>query len=261
VLLAGLMLLVGSAIAIAANLSTGNNNVTIFGTTGNDTITAGNGNDHIWGLGGTDSISVGYGNDVIDAGGACNPPQMNTIINVTPPNYQDNYCQHGPNTAYCSAGKGTSISLNGGGGNGGNSVVYTNCGPNTVTASKGMGNYTYYGYGGPNTFNLGSHNGNDTLTLYDTTGASTVTTGTGNDVVLAQNGVIDTITCGSKSTTVYADKSDLTSSKCTVKYTPPPARDSARGYRVAAHRKHRRSVAHRRHTSRRHHSRRRTHSR
>jgi hypothetical protein len=225
--------------AFAANLSAGNSNVTIFGTTGNDNISAGNGDDHVWGFGGSDSINIGYGNDVIDAGGSgtlCPMPSKGQIVNVSPPNYQDNYCQHGPRPT-CG-----SDNINAGAGN---DVVYGNCGQNSINVGKG--NNFIYGYGGPNTINVG--NGNNTIYLYDTNGAgkgSNVSVGNGNNVVYAQNGVLDTINCGSKNTIVYADKTDRTSN-CTVTLTPPHSGD-VRGFaKHHAYRSHRQATRHRAH--------------
>jgi Ca2+-binding RTX toxin-like protein len=219
-----------AGVALAANVS---GDGTLVGTTGNDTIAAANGNDTIWGLGGSDTITAGFGNDVIDAGGSC-PAGLASgdYPNGLP---TGDYCQHGPQPP-CGT---ETISIDGGGQTGGNDVIDTNCGANTVSVSKGQGNDTVNAYGGPN--NISLSNGNDTVFLFDTgTGGSSVTTGTGNDVVYAQNGVVDTITCGSKATVVFADRTDNVGSKCTVKFTPPPAADSVMRAHTRKHRTHKR---------------------
>jgi Ca2+-binding RTX toxin-like protein len=146
------------------------------------------------------------------------------------------YCQHGPD-GHCGT---TNINVTGGGGD---DVVYLNCGQSSLSFARGEGNDTISAAGGPNTINVS--NGNDTVDLSADTGATALTTGTGDDVVLAQNGFVDTVNCGSKHTVVYADRNDKTSN-CTVKFTPPPARD-----RVARRTTHRTSHRVARRTTRR----------
>jgi Ca2+-binding RTX toxin-like protein len=191
-----------AAVALAANLS---GDGTIVGTNGNDNINAGNGNDTIWGLGGSDSINAGNGSDVIDGGGSCPPGVTSGVYPSGLPGGA--YCEHGP-VKPCG-----SDNINAGNGN---DTIWGNCGVNNINV--GSGTDTVYAYGGPNSINVG--NGSDTVYLYDTSGASALSTGSGKDVVYAQNGVVDTINCGSKNTTVYADKNDKTSN-CTVLYTSP----------------------------------------
>jgi Ca2+-binding RTX toxin-like protein len=209
VVIAIAMLVVGATatVALAANLS---GDGTLVGTTGNDNIAAGNGDDTVWGLGGSDNISAGNGNDVIDAGGKCPPGVTSGVYPHGLPGGQ--YCQHGPG-GKCGT---VNIAVAGGGSNGGDDTIWGNCGPNNITVGAGMGNDTIYGYGGPNNISVG--NGDDKIYAYDTSGGSTIKTGTGNDFVYAQNGKVDTITCGSKATSVYADRIDKVSSSCTVKY-------------------------------------------
>lgn len=228
VMLTLLVLALSATAAVAANLNGGNADNTIIGTTGNDNITDGNGNDSIWGLGGSDSIHVGYGNDTIDAGGSCPSGSQGTISSGK----GGSYCQHGPHGT-CGP---DNISIAAGSGN---DVVYFNCGQNSLSQGKGQGNTTLYAYGGANTVNLS--NGDDKIYAgkgYETAG-SNFATGSGNDVIYAQNGFVDTINCGSRATVVYADRNDKTSG-CTVKYTSP-AHDVA----VAPHHRVHRSLTRR----------------
>ena len=211
VVLAVLILGVTAATALAANV-TGDG--TLVGSTGPDNITAGNQMDIVWGLGtpnGTaDNISAGNGKDEIDGGGHC--------TGVAPGDYPrglpgSGSCEHGPTPPNCGTENITAGSAM--------DTVWGNCGPNNITL--GSGSDTVYLYGGPNTVTVG--NGPDTIDAsHETTGPNTITTGSASDVVYAQNGVVDIINCGSSKTTVYADKIDQPSKKCTVRYTSP-ARD------------------------------------
>ncbi len=199
-----------ATVALAANL---NGDGTLVGTSGNDNINAGNSNDTIYGLGGSDSINAGNGNDLVDAGGACPKGLASGVYPHGLPNGE--YCEDGP-VSPCG-----SDNINVGNGN---DTVWGNCGTNSINV--GGGKDTVYGYG-KGTINIGD--GSDTVYLYDTSGAYSLSTGNGTDTVYAQNGVVDTINCASKNTTVYADKNDKTSN-CTVILTKPPANSALRPF-------------------------------
>ena len=168
---------------------------TLVGSTGNDTITAGGSPVTIWGLGGSDNITAGGGMDVIDGGGTCPP-------GLAPGDYPNglpgtNYCQHGPSGTF---------------------------GTDTITA--GGGEDTVFAFGGPNIVTVG--NGEDTIFAY---GTGIYTTGTGRDTINAQFSTHDTITCGSKHSTVFAVKDGGdTITNCTVKFVsqqPVPGQSSS----------------------------------
>jgi len=197
------LLALTAAVALSANFG---GDGTLVGTSGNDNINAGNGNDTVYGLGGSDSVNAGNGNDLIDGGGAC----PKGVASGDYPNGLPGgeYCEDGP-VSPCG-----NDNLNVGSGN---DTVWGNCGTNDINVQGGKDTVYAYGKG---TINIG--NGNDTVYLYDTSGSYALTTGSGKDTVYAQNGVVDTINCDTKNTTVYADSNDRTSN-CTVIFSKPPA--------------------------------------
>ncbi|MBV9607013.1 MAG: hypothetical protein JO027_18010 [Solirubrobacterales bacterium] len=239
--------------ALAATLTGGNTNNTIIGTpNAPDTITDGNGNDIIFGLGGSttqgDTITAGNGNNVIDADGKCSQG----YDTVTPGYGAAAYCE----LSQGNPKEGRSTITVGSGDN----VIVGGAGPNTITAgvgSKGsdlivggqVGDTITSGNGG-NLIFLGSGS------LYK---GSTVTDGSGSSVIVAQNGVKDTITCApGNNTTVFADKIDVIHGCAHVTYSHnnapsyslatvrmPSARGATHKAKKAAH-KHKG----RRHTSR-----------
>ena len=234
VVLAMVILAGGAATAFAATVS---GDGTLIGTTGNDTITAGNGNDTVFGLGGSDTITAGNGNDVIDANGHC-------LAGVTAGDYPNGlpngeYCEHGQipsnNADLITAGKG-------------NDTIYAGGGPNAIDA--GCGNDTIDGGPVADAIVAGTSKGcqaDDQIYLglgpsYD---GSAVATGAGDDVIHAQNGVTDYISCGKgNGTTVYADKSDVVKGCARVIYTPDPNPGPnprlARRLRAHSHQEHHR---------------------
>jgi Ca2+-binding RTX toxin-like protein len=211
--LGALLLVLAAAPALAATV-TGDG--TLVGTTGNDTIAAGNGNDQIWGLGGYDTISAGNGNDVIDANGKC-PPGVKSgdYPNGLP---SSEYCEH-----HWVPGSKDTIAAGGG-----DDTIFGGGGPNTI--SVGGGDDTIYG--GPIGDTISAGNGDDHIWLGfgpSYTG-SKVSTGSGDDVIHAQNGVKDTISCAKgNGTTVYADRSDVISGCAHVIYAPDPSPDPYAG--------------------------------
>ena len=209
-----------SAVIIAASTAgmalagTFSGNGTIVGTSTADTITAGSGNDTVWGLGGADVIKAGNGNDVIDGDGHCD-------AGVAPGVYPHglpagDYCEHGP----IAGDGGDSITVGGG-----NDTVYGGGGHNTITVGNGDDTIIGGPLGDTTIAGTSTGQGNDQIYLGSGHGytGSTVTTGAGDDVVHAQNGVKDTITCASgNGTTVYADRSDVVKHCAHVIYTPDP---------------------------------------
>jgi hypothetical protein len=225
---------------------------TIVGTSNNDQLTALNGQDTIWGLGGSDTIKLGTGMDVVDAGGACTPGVMTG--KVYPNGFPaGQYCAHQSTAPY---GNTTIDSA----GTSGQDVVYTNgCASTgspsaTATVTLGNGSDVVYSNGGPNSITLG--NGSDTVyAANECHGATLIKVGTGSNTIYAQNGLVDTIYCGSSHTTVYGDHIDkfAKGSQCTIKYTAPPAADRrwVRIHRSVKHRAHHRSHGRRHRRARR----------
>jgi Ca2+-binding RTX toxin-like protein len=224
--------------ALAVSLS---GDGTIVGTTGNDNLSAGNGNDTIWGLGGKDTISAGNGNDVIDANGACPPGVKSGVYPHGLPTGQ--YCEHGQipgSSDVVSAGNG-------------NDTIYGGGGPNTISA--GRGNDTIYGGPIGDTIAVGLNSQGDSvvfLGLGPHYAGSSLATGYGDDVIHAQNGVKDKISCQrGNGTKVYADRADSVSGCAQVIFSadpnPGPNPRPIGDARTSKHAKHHRAVKHHKH--------------
>jgi Ca2+-binding RTX toxin-like protein len=278
--LATLILAVAAGSALAATI-TGNG--TLVGSPGNDTISTKGGNDVIYGEAGSDTITLNgtQGNNMVDGDGSCQNGQGQNL----PPGVYPNpltgsaVCEHGNQDA---PGQQDTISENPEsmandivmGGASSNVVTLANgddqvympakeFGNNTITV--GAGNDTIDGGPNADTIFAGSGNdivngggGNDKITvqngndrIYLGSGKNTVTTGTGSDIVYAyQSGDttnVDTITCGSVNTKVYANKQDVTSKKCQRIPGAPAADPSATTHRTRA------TKASRKHHGARHH--------
>jgi Ca2+-binding RTX toxin-like protein len=205
------ILAVTAAAALAATI-TGDG--TLIGTSGADKLKAGQGDDTVFGLGGQDQITAGDGNDILDGDGAC-PPGVNPgdYPNGLPPGV---YCAH----VQLSGDPGDSITAGQG-----NDTVFGGGGQNGI--SVGGGNDTIYGGPIGDAINAGSgYNGSDQVYLGrgPNYAGSAVATGTGTNVVHAQNGAKDAISCApGNNTTVYADKVDAVSKTCAhIIYTADP---------------------------------------
>jgi Ca2+-binding RTX toxin-like protein len=230
-----LILALAAVPALAVNLS---GDGTIVGTTGNDNLSAGNNNDTVWGLGGKDVISAGNGNDVIDANGKC-PPGLKSGV----------YPNGLPSGVYCEHGQipGSSDTISAGNGN---DTIYGGGGPNTISA--GRGNDTIYGGPIGDTIAVGLNSqGNDVvfLGLGPHYAGSSLATGYGDDVIHAQNGVKDTISCQrGNGTKVYADRVDSVKGCQTVIFSadpnPGPNPRPVGDARTSKHAKHHRVVKH-----------------
>jgi Ca2+-binding RTX toxin-like protein len=221
-----LVLALTAATAWALNL---HGDGTIVGTKGNDNIAAGNGNDTIWGLGGVDNISAGSGNDMIDANGMC-PPGVTAGVypNGLP---AGEYCSHGlvPGSSDDIAAGGGNDTVYGGGGpndialGGGDDTIFGGTGPDLISVGGGDG--TIHGSSVGDTISAGvGTQADDTIVLGSGPSyrGSTVATGSGNDVIFAQNGVKDTISCQrGNGTTVFADRTDSVKGCAHVKFTAP----------------------------------------
>ena len=206
-----LILAVAAATALAATLS---GDGTLVGTNGNDNLTAGNGDDIVWGLAGSDTINAGNGNDMIDGDGQCPPEDQGKVFPSGIPG--TNQCEHGHQDQN---GQHDTISA----GNG-DDTVFGGGGRNAITV--GGGDDTIYGgpIGDAITAGLGSQ-GNDKIYLGNGPSytGSTVATGQGDDVIHAQNGVKDTISCQrGNGTTVYADHADSVKGCARVIYSRDP---------------------------------------
>jgi hypothetical protein len=203
--LTSVVLALGATAAFAGTFPGGSgNNIIIGNLHKQDTITDGSGNDTIWGQGGGDTITVGGGDDVVDADGNCGtvPPG---VYNSPPPGYS--YCEHvqypGEAASKITAG-------------GGDDTIFGGGGANTITA--GCGNDTIFGGPVGDSITAGASRGcqaDDTIWLEPAIpgvkdNGSTVTTGAGDDVIHAQDHVVDTITCAKgNGTKVYADTNDV----------------------------------------------------
>jgi Ca2+-binding RTX toxin-like protein len=239
-----LVLAASAGTALAATLTGGGSNNTIIGTPSvADTINDGGGNDIIYGLGGGDTIKAGGGNDQIDADGQC----TQGYDTVTPGSSEANYCQHGQGNP-----KERRSSIQAGGGD---DTIFGGAGPNTISVGVGsMGNDLIYG--GQVGDTISSSNGDNKIylgkgSLYT---GSTVSDGSGNSVIHAQNGKKDTISCARRNgTTVYADRVDVVSGCARVIYTndpgaipsPYPSQDRRSAKHSAVHKKNTKASARR----------------
>jgi hypothetical protein len=201
------ILAVAATGALAATFS---GDGTIVGTNSADTITAGNAQDTIWGLGGADKITAGSGQDVIDGDGECPPGVAAGVYPNGLP--KGKYCEHGP-----ILGDGGDTITAGGG----SDTVYGGGGHNTITLGNGLDTII----GGPLGDTIKAGSGADRFYLGSGlfyTG-STVYSGTGQNVVHAQNGTRDTINCArGNNTTVYADRIDVVTGCAHVIYSADP---------------------------------------
>lgn len=199
--------------ALAATLTGGNSSNTIIGTpNAPDTITDGNGNNVIFGLGGSttqgDTITVGSGSNLIVVDGKC----KQGFDTVTPGYSAAAYCE----ISQGNPKEGRSTVTAGGGSN----VIIGGAGPNTITAGVGTKGSDLI-VGGEVGDTITSSNGNNLIflgsgSLYK---GSTVTDGSGSSVIVAQNGVKDTISCApGNNTTVYADRVDVVHGCAHVSY-------------------------------------------
>lgn len=144
-------------------ISVGDDNATIDGASGADTIVCGSGNNIIRGYGGNDHITVGDGTNQIDGG-----PGNDTIV-----------AGDGNNIIAGEAGN-DSISV----GDGTNSIFG---GPGNDDIVAGNGDNTIWGEAGNDTIHVG--NGDNTIGAI--LGKNTIVTGSGHDtyVVRTENGL------------------------------------------------------------------------
>ena len=182
----------------------GNGTDTLTGGAGNDTMTSGTGNDTFIAGMGTNTITGGGGNDTVSYANRNSSQGVTVTLSST-----------GPTTGNGQPGENDSLAgiVNIIGGGGYNILTGDNQN-NTITG--GSGGNTITDGNGNDTINGGS--GNDIIVAGS--GSSTINGNGGNDQINAFAGVNDHVNCGTGSSVVTVNPSDIVNPNCTTVNDP-----------------------------------------
>ncbi|QCO55847.1 hypothetical protein EOK75_08875 [Pseudorhodobacter turbinis] len=177
-------------------IEAGVGNDSVFGGTGDDVLSGAAGDDTLWGDEGNDSLIGGDGADLLYGGIG-----KDTLSGGA----GDNEIYGGEGDDYVASSHATSGNDTIYGGDG-NDIIYTGSGSDVVYG--GDGRDSIYLAGGENTAYGGE--GNDRITTSDTSGASSIDGGAGDDVISTHNGInnADTIAGGEGNDSIVSHDGD-----------------------------------------------------